>query len=81
MAKIEIEVFGGLKQFFPKQFNIEKQPRATFGDVISYLTDKNPEAEALLDQCIVAAGSEIYSKNTAIDNFSSIVIMPPYSGG
>lgn len=81
MTKIDIEVFGGLKQFFPKQFQLDKIEGDTIGDVISKLEKQQPEAQSLLKQCLVAAENEIYSKEILIERFSSLVIMPPFSGG
>lgn len=81
MKELNIEVYGGLKEHFPKKFSIQHPLKSSVADVLSHLTELKPEAKKILSQCIVAVENKIYQKSNSIEGVDLLVLMPPYSGG
>lgn len=77
---MKVEVFAILKDYFKKEFEVDSQTD-TIADLRQYLTNLNPAATYLLNQCRFAIHDEFVELSKELTGVDKVVIVPPSSGG
>lgn len=77
---MKVEVFAILKDYFKKEFEVDSQTD-TIADLKQYLTDLNPAAAYILNQCRFAINDEFVELDKKLTGADEIIIVPPSSGG
>lgn len=78
---INIQFFGGLKDFFESTITIELPTESKISDCVHNLIKQQPHAKSMLQKCAIALNGIIHKENTMLHHNDQLVIMPPYSGG
>ena len=81
MKKIHITMFGGLKDYFPQQFELTLNATSTGVNLIDHLISLQPESDKYLKVCQLAIQEAIFDKEQELPAGSEVVILPPFSGG
>ena len=76
---IAVQVFAGLKNFFPAQFTLDQIH--SIEELKISLEKQNPEAIRLLTLCRFAVNEHFVSLNQPLNSHDSVAILPPASGG
>ena len=76
---IDIQVFAGLKNFFPATFNMEQV--GSIASLKSHLEQQQPEAAMLLSVSRFAVNEHFVSLEHLLNNHDKVAILPPASGG
>lgn len=74
-------MFGGLKDYFPQQFELTLNADYTGTNLIDHLISQKPESDKYLKICQLAIQETIFDKELEIPDGSEVVILPPFSGG
>lgn len=77
---MKIQVYAVLKDYFEKEFTLVN----SFSDINAlktFLIDRNPEAEQLLNISRFAVEDEFVGNDYILNEHDNISIMPPSSGG
>ena len=77
---MKIQVYAVLKDYFEKEFTLQ-QSFDTINSLKSFLIDKNPKAENVLNSSRFAVDNEFVENDYSLNENDSISIMPPSSGG
>ncbi len=81
MKTLNIEMYGGMKDFFAPQTAINTQGLTKLSDLIQHLKNSNPQALELISKCAIAVNGAIVKDDVLISDINSLAILPPYSGG
>jgi len=83
MDKITIQVvfFAGLRKYFGSKTSVSVDSGAFYNDVINELIRIKPEAEEVLASSRIAVNEEFISLNERIASVTTIMLIPPSSGG
>jgi molybdopterin converting factor small subunit len=82
MIDYTILLFGGLKQYYAGQYQMQLPAGATGQAVIDQLLAINPEGAGLLSHCIMAVDAVRASKDEVLNESGrEIAFLPPFSGG
>jgi molybdopterin converting factor subunit 1 len=81
-VKVEVKLFAAAKQFAGAQsVEIELPQGATIADVRRRLTDRFPDARAVLNHAMFALDMEYVGDNAPLRANVEIACIPPVSGG
>jgi molybdopterin converting factor small subunit len=76
---IDIQVFAGLKDYFPATFNMEQVK--SIADLKSCLEQQQPHCASLLSLSRFAVNEHFVSLEHPLNNHDKVAILPPASGG
>lgn len=76
---IDIQVFAGLKDFFPARFQFN--PPTSIVELKSQLESQHPSSAALLALCRFAVNEQFVSLDHPLQSHDRVAILPPSSGG
>lgn len=77
---MKIQVYAVLKDYFEGEFTLQ-QPFETINTLKSFLIEKNPKAENILNISRFAVDNEIVENDYILNEYDNISILPPSSGG
>jgi len=83
MEKVPVEVicFAGLKKYFGSGTTVFVESGASCSDVIDEMTRMKPDAEEVLTTCRIALNEEFISPKEKIRSETTLILVPPSSGG
>ena len=76
---IDIQVFAGLKDFFPPKFQCTTP--ATIVELKNQLQTQHPASTDLLALCRFAVNEQFVSLDHPLHPYDRVAILPPASGG
>lgn len=79
-TEMKIQVYAVLKDYFEKEFTLTNS-LSNINALRTFLIDKNPEAEQVLNISRFAVENEFVGNDYSLKQHDSISIMPPSSGG
>lgn len=77
---MKIQVYAVLKDYFEKEFTLS-QSFSDINSLKSFLINKNPRAENVLNISRFAVDNEFVENDFSLNENDNISIMPPSSGG
>ena len=83
MDKIAVEVicFAGLRKYFGSGTTVRVGSGAPYSDVIDEMIRMKPEAGEILRTCRIAVNEEFISPGDTIKSETTLILIPPSSGG
>lgn len=80
--KTLVEFHGVLRRLAgADSLQIELPEPATAADALSKIAELSAELAARLESCACAVGDELVSRSTILEDGSTLVLIPPVSGG
>ena len=77
---MKVQVYAVLKDYFEKEFILQQEFK-TVDSLKSFLTEKNPKAQNILNISRFAVNNEIVENDYSLNEHDNISILPPSSGG
>ena len=83
MEKVSVEVicFAGLRKYFGSGTTVRVGSGAPYSDVIDEMIRMKPEAGEILRTCRIAVNEEFISPGDTIKSETTLILIPPSSGG
>lgn len=83
MEKVPVKVicFAGLRKYFGSGITVFVEPGASCSEIIDEMTRMTPNAGEVLTTCRIAVNEEFISPNEKIESETTLILIPPSSGG
>lgn len=78
---VKIESFGAIERQLPQDLTVQCQIDSLVADVLNKVIQSFPEAFNLLEHCACAIGEDIISRQTRLNQDSTLVLLSPVAGG
>ncbi|WP_436897376.1 MoaD/ThiS family protein [Acinetobacter gyllenbergii] len=79
--EIKIEAFGAIERLLPKPLAFEFAANRMVKDVLAHIVTLYPEADHAMEKCACAIGEDIITRQTALENSCTLVLLSPVAGG
>lgn len=78
---VKIESFGAIERQLPQNFTVQCQADSLVADVLNQVVQLFPETLNVLERCACAIGEDIISRQTRLNQDSTLVLLSPVAGG
>jgi len=78
---VKIESFGAIERQLPQDLTMQCQADSLVADVLHKVVQSFPEAYNLIERCACAIGEDIISRQTRLNQDSTLVLLSPVAGG
>ena len=79
--RIRIEAFGAVERQLPQDLEIICKSQSTVSEVLNQVGQDYPDAFGMIERCACAIGEDIISRQTRLNQDSTLVLLSPVAGG
>ena len=79
--RIRIEAFGAVERQLPQDLEIICKSQSTVSEVLNQVGQDYPDAFSMIERCACAIGEDIISRQTRLNQDSTLVLLSPVAGG